>query len=768
MAGQSKKATKKFEKKHLKDTLEKRKDSAKIKQRHQVKAKKKARNAKDNVKASDDEAKPVRQNAEKKTQDKFNEMSVDQFFEGGFELPESKKLKSTAKSKHPASSTGKRKRESEDANVDDSDSSTGLNDEVLGEEDLGSESENGGENHQEDLDALAAKDPEFYKYLQENDAELLEFGGGDLAEIDQLSEDEKPQKKRKKDTVMEDDDEAVQDEIEDTNDQIEVTTAMVTKWKSAMTEQHSLRAMRQVVLAFRAAAYVNADDGKNHKYSISSSEVYHQLLMLALEHTPLVLQHHLPVKESAAGKIRIATDSKKFRTLTPLLQSHSAAMIHLLENLSDASTIKKTLNSLLPLVPYLLSFKKLLRLLVKSLVEIWSDTSTADPTRITAFLVIRRLTVISDASIRTALLKTVYQGLVKGSRITNPHTLPAINLMKNSAAELWGIDREIGYTTGFVYIRQLAVHLRTSITQPTKDSYKQIYNWQYVHSLDFWSRVISTHCNPATDTSLKTSSDSSLHPLLYPLVQITLGALRLIPTATYYPLRFQLTRSLLRLSRATATFIPLAPSLLEVFQSVEMTKPPKPSTLRPLDFATILRVPKPYLRTRIYQDGLGEQLVELMAEFFGIWAKHIAFPELMLPPVVHLKRWLKTVSSSSVNRSLNGAKAKGTNKNSRLTSSVTLLVQKLESNARWIEERRRNVEFGPSNREGVEGFLRDTLVEDTPLGAFLEGLRRKSEEREKVLERAREAERRDRATDEKETEMGMDGVGNEESEEDDE
>ncbi|KAL8658751.1 MAG: hypothetical protein Q9202_007438 [Teloschistes flavicans] len=740
MAGQSKKATKKFEKRHLKDTLEKRKDFAKIKQRHQVKAKRKARNAKDNAKASDNEEDSVRQNAQKKTQDKFSEMSVDQFFEGGFELPEPKKLKSTA---DPASITGKRKRDSEDASVDNSGSFMNDN-----EEDLGSHTENGDENHQEDLDALAAKDPEFYKYLQENDAELLDFGGGDLAEVDQLSEEEKPRKKRTKnnDTVA---DKLVPDEdVEDEDGQTAVTTTTISKWKSAMTEKHSLRAMRQVVLAFRAAAYVNADDVKNHKYSIPSSEVYHQLLVLALEHTPSVLQHHVPVKESATGRIRIATDSKKFRTLTPLLQSHSAAIVHLLENLSDASTIKKTLNSLLPLLPYLLSFKKLLRSLVKGLVDIWSDTSTADPTRITAFLVIRRLTVISDASIRTALLKTVYQGLVKGSRITNPHTLPAINLMKNSAAELWGIDREIGYTTGFVYIRQLAVHLRTSITQPTKDSYKQIYNWQYVHSLDFWSRVISTHCNPATDTALKTCSDSALHPLLYPLVQITLGALRLIPTATYYPLRFQLTRSLLRLSRATATYIPLAPSLLEVFQSVEMTKPPKPSTLKPLDFSTILRVPKPYLRTRTYQDGLGEQLVELMAESFGIWAKHIAFPELMLPPAVQLKRWVKTVSSSSSDNISNGAKAKGGNKNSRLKSSVTLLVQKLESNARWVEEKRRNVEYGPSNREGVESFLRDTLVEDTPLGSFLEGLRRKSEDREKVLEKARVAERREKTKDE--------------------
>ncbi|KAL8702587.1 MAG: hypothetical protein Q9201_004246 [Fulgogasparrea decipioides] len=764
MAGQPKKSTKKFEKKHLKDALERRKEVSKIKQKHQVQAKKKARNAKVNASAPGNDAESATAQPSSKEQNKLDEMSVDQFFQGGFELPELKKAKPAAKSDLPMPSTGKRKRDAKDAGTEDSNNSSEADGQVFSSDDeVSSGEKNGLENHQDDLDALAAKDPEFYKYLQENDAELLDFADRDLAEVDQLSADEKSRKKKNNRTMTaEGPDESIRgEELDDSTGQIEVAMPMVTKWKTAMTDQHSLRAMRQVVLAFRTAAYVNADDGKIHKYSISSPDVYHQLLMLALEHIPSVLQHHIPVKESATGKARVAMDTKKFRTLTPLLQSHSTAVIHLLENLSDASTTKKTLHSLMMLLPYLLSFKKVLKSLVKCIVDIWSDASTADPTRITAFLVIRRLIVISDASIRTAILKTTYQGLVKGSRITNPHTLPAINLMKNSAAELWGIDRVIGYTTGFVYIRQLAVHLRTTITQPTKDSYKQIYNWQYTHSLDFWSRVISTHCNPTSDPSLKVSSDSSLHPLLYPLVQITLGALRLIPTPTYYPLRFQLTRSLLRLSRATTTYIPLAPSLLEVLQSTEMTEPPKPSTLKSLDFTTALRVPKPYLRTRTYQDGVGEQIVELMAEFFSIWAKHIAFPELMLPPVVHLKRWLKTVSSSAKPKLSNGAKrapdkAKG-NKNSRLNSSVSLLIQKLESNAHWIEECRRHVDFGPSNREDVDGFLRDVPLEDTPLGAFVEGLRKKIEEKEKMLESVRESERRDRAKDrEEEEELELD------------
>ncbi|KAL9035957.1 MAG: hypothetical protein Q9214_006349 [Letrouitia sp. 1 TL-2023] len=639
-------------------------------------------------------------------------------------------------------SSNTRKRKRDQRTDSDTDSDTTSNEELSSshKNDPVSDEEGGIEVHKKDLDALAEKDPDFYKYLQDNDAELLGFG--DLADVDRLSEDGSPQKKQKTSKRL-------NDVGENNDDQSEITMGTVEKWKNDMKDQYSLRAMRQIVLAFKAAAYLNSDDAKEHKYSISSSEVYHHLVVVALHQIPNVLNRHLPVKESSAGKVHVATDSKKFRTLTPLLKTYSASVIHLLDNLSDAPTIKLTLSSLTEMLPFLLSFKKILKTLVKSTVSIWSDTTTDDSARITAFLQIRQLTLIADASVRTAVLKTTYQGLVKGSRLTNTHTLPSINMMKNSASELWGHDANIGYTTGFVFIRQLAVHLRQSITHPTKDSYKQVYNWQYIHSLDFWSRVLSTHCSPLSNPSLKTPSDSPLHALVYPLVQITLGALRLIPTPAYYPLRFHLTRSLLRIGRATTTYIPLAPSLLEILHSPELSKKPKPSTLKPLDFSTVLRAPKSYLRTRVYQDGVGEQLVELLAEFFGSWAKHIAFPELVLPPSVQMKRWMKAQSSSpnhkdsknNASQSLPKNKSKNSNRNSKLASQLSLLLQKLTSNAQYVAQKRANVDFGPSNREGVEGFLRDVKMEDMPLGAFVEGLRRKGEEREKMLEEARRAER---------------------------
>jgi nucleolar complex protein 2 len=741
MAGRTKKSTKKFEKKHLKDTIDRRKEFAKVKQRHQVKAKKKARNAK-----RDQDAKEVHggndPNVAGSSQDVNGQklvenMNVDEFFQGGFDILE--QPQKTAKGKRIAPKTGKRKRTVIQEELPGSSSSEG---DGLSQGDTSEDSEEGAdfEAHRGDLKALAEKDPEFYKYLQENDKELLEFAGdADLQAIDDLSEDDEQLGSSKKRRLA-DGSHTGHEIAED----YKVSITMVGKWRKAMKEQSSIRAMRQTVLAFAAAAHVNDDGGKDYKYSISSADVYHELLVTALKQVPDVLGHHLPVKEGAAGKVRVSTDSKKFRTLVPLIKSHTASMHHLLSSLSDASTLKLTLSAIQPMLPYLLQFRKFLKVVVKTVVGIWSESPSDEAVRITAFLILRRLMIIGDSGIREAVLKSTYEGLIRGSRNTTVHTMPGVNLMKNSAAEIWGVDQTVGYTTGFHLVRQLAIHLRSSITKPSKDSYKVVYNWQYVHSLDFWSRVLSANCDGWAEA--KAGKASILRPLIYPVVQITIGAMRLIPTAQYLPLRFHLVRSLLRISLSTGTYIPLASSLLEVLNLAEMRKPPKPTTLKALDFSTSIRAPKSYLRTRIYQDGAGEQVAELFSEFFILWAKNIAFPELGLPVTVMLKRWLKEVSS----------KTSG-NKNGKVNQMISLLVQKVEANSKWIEEGRANVKFAPSDRAEVEAFLKDVEWEKMPLGAFVVGQRKMRDERAKLVEQGRKDEERKRAKDKERDEEMADG-----------
>jgi nucleolar complex protein 2 len=189
----------------------------------------------------------------------------------------------------------------------------------------------------------------------------------------------------------------------------------------------------------------------------------------------------------------------------------------------------------------------------------------------------------------------------------------------------------------------------------------------------------------------------------------------------------------------------LASGLLEVLNSAEMKKPPKPSTLKSLDFASNYKAQKSYLRTRVYQDGVGEQVAELLSEFFVLWSTSIAFPELALPVIVMLKRWLKEVNN----------KGSG-NKNSKINSGILLVIQKLEANGKWIEERRSKVDFAPNDRAGVEGFLKGFEWEKTPLGAFVVGQRKQREEKARLMEEGRREEDRKRKLD-REKEKAVEG-----------
>ena len=252
------KATKKFEKNKLGDVIKKRKDVAKIKQRKQMDLKKKERKARDNAKAEDLEGEaPKKPKTNGVKDDGFEDMSMDQFFQGGFQIPEMKKKKSTKPK------TGKRKRTPVEGESEDEEAQAGV-------DVSGSESESGDDEdaHKEQLAGLAQKDPDFYKYLKENDAELLDFAeDADLAEIDALSasEDEAtPRKKQKAEEISDDESEAATGN--------ELSKKVVQKWKASMESKSSLRAMKEVVLAFRAAAHLNDDEGKKYRYSISDPD----------------------------------------------------------------------------------------------------------------------------------------------------------------------------------------------------------------------------------------------------------------------------------------------------------------------------------------------------------------------------------------------------------------------------------------------------------------------------------------------------------------
>ncbi|KAJ6619052.1 Noc2-domain-containing protein [Mycena sp. CBHHK59/15] len=597
--------------------------------------------------------------------------------------------------------------------ADDADSDLGEEDEE-DENDVGDDAsfasldalDEEGAAHLVELSKLAEKDPEFYKYLQENDRELLDFdpdaaGGDSDSDADEAQEGDDPM-----------DGEGAQMPI--------LTKDILRKWQKSLLEHRSLRALRKLLIAFRSAAHMN-EDGQVLAWSIDNSSIYSKLITTALKYTPVVLDHHAPYKSLANGKFKPPTQTAKLKALQKLILSYFQNVVHLLSQLTDNDMLHVAVTESAKIIPYIVSSRKAVKLYLKKCLDLWS--SAEDRIRIAAFLAIRRLASATDESILDNVLKGTYLTLVRSCKATSAHTLPAINLMKNSASEVFGLDPGAAYQHAFGYIRQLAIHLRNSMKVKTKEAYKQVYNWQYVHCIDFWAIVLARACDVSTEA--ETGKESELKPLIYPLVQVSLGAIKLIPNSRSYPFHLHLVRALLHLTRHTHTYVPLAPHLLPILTStLAPGTRPKASTLRPLDLTLQLRAPQQYVRTRVYADGLGEEATFLLAEWLASPPVHgsIAFPETTVPVVVALRRAVKA--------------AKG----GKDAAAVKALLERVEESARWVEGRRASVVFAPSRLAEVREWERGlaAAVEDAPLGRYVKLQRKTRERRRALVDKARQ------------------------------
>ncbi|KAI0695318.1 Noc2-domain-containing protein [Cytidiella melzeri] len=623
-----------------------------------------------------------------KAREKFKGMSVDDFLGGGFMDDEGGDEKIL--------SAGDSDDEDEDGGGD------GLSDDGSFASVDGLDDDDEGQAHLMELSRLAEKDPEFYKYLQENDKELLAFNP----------------------TTAEDEDEAMSDEENPEVEAVPVLTRdILQKWQKALLEQCSLRALRKLLIAFRSAVHIN-DDEPNQTWTIENSTVYNKLVTTALKYTPVVLAHHCPYKALANGKYKGPAQTPKWKTLQKLIISYFHNAAHLLTQLTDGEMLILALTESAKLLPYVTSSRKSVKVYLKTCLDLWS--SSEDNVRIAAFLSVRQLASATDESLMDLALKSTYLTLVRACKSTSAHILPSINLMKNSASELYTISHAMAYQHAFGYVRQLAILLRNSLKVKSKESYKQVYNWQYVHCIDFWAIVLARACDRQTEAGR--GGESDLRPLIYPLVQVALGAIKLISNARSYPYHLHLTRSLLHLTQHTHTYVPLAPILLPIVTYSLTGSTSKASTLRPLDFEANLRAPQQYLKTRIYGSGILEESSFLLAEYLASPPVHtgIAFPEIIVPVVSALRRSVKA-----------GSKQKGKGKE---VGTARALIEHIEESANWVEERRRGVSFSPGKLQEVQKWEREINLQETPLGKYVRVLRKAREKRRKLVEKARDGE----------------------------
>lgn len=634
-------------------------------------------------------------------------MTVDEFMGGGFKAKPEGSRKGDEAEESEDEEGEEDEYDSEDDDVDD------LEDvEELSEEDDDDE----GRDHAQDLAKLAERDPEFYKYLQENDQELLQFRDEDEEEQDDASEkeedirmtDEKSNVKKGSESVAEN-----------------VTIDMLKQWQKSILSTHSLRAFRRLVLAFRAAAHMGADDGVDLSYSVNNAAVFNKLIMTSLKYVPVVLQHHIGYKQLPSGKYKLPSNSKKFAALQKSVQSFFSSLHRLLRTLPEHKLLYVCVDESAKMIPYILQNRRLARQHAKMLLELWSTAE--ENVRIAAFLSLRKLAAAGDETLLELCLHGAYRGIVRGSKVMSAHSLANINLMKNSASELFAIDLNVSYQQAFGFIRQLAIHLRACLKNKTQESYQAVYNWQYVHCIDFWSIVLSTTCDK--ERIAEQGQASIMQPLIYPLVQAATGAIGLIPTSRYFPLRFHIVQSLLRLMQRTATYIPLAPILLEMLDAPEfMPRKSKASTASPLQMELLIRAPKSHLRTNVYANQLAEELSFYLLEFLFNLSRSIAFPELVIPILSALRRSIKTAKNQQ-----NGNK--NSRDQSRFVATLRSLIEKIERHSDQIKSQRNGVDFAPKDEDQVAKFLSDH-TQELPLEAAVRLARKVRSEKQALLQQS--------------------------------
>ncbi|NWR12242.1 NOC2L protein, partial [Paradoxornis webbianus] len=363
--------------------------------------------------------------------------------------------------------------------------------------------------HKDQLSRLKDRDPEFYKFLEENDRKLLDFDASDSSEEEEALH-------RPPDTLEEASDEDDDDDDDEDEEQekakkkkvsfIHVSLKMVEGWKEAAQRNLTPKLFHEITQAYKAAVATTRGDsgGDPSKFQVTDTAVFNALVSFCIRDLFQHL-HKLLLPKAPKNKLKMVLPSTS--PLWGKLRLDIKVYLGCTIQVRNVSILWRRTGCQALGMPLLRSGSWGWNVFCGSAHPVWTHLGRAP--------IILFHSVSRADSFLLLPWQQMYIAFVRNSRFTSPNALPMINFMQRTLTELLALDTPSSYQHSFIYIRQLAIHLRSAITLRKKENFQSVYNWQYIHCLYFWCRVLST-IHPS----------EVLEPLIYPLTQVIIGCIK--------------------------------------------------------------------------------------------------------------------------------------------------------------------------------------------------------------------------------------------------
>jgi nucleolar complex protein 2 len=600
------------------------------------------------------------------------------------------------------------------------------------------------ESHKKTLSELKARDPDFYKYLEEANDGLLDFD-------EMLSDDD-------------DDDK----EVSAKRDATTLRLKTVRRWIGELNRDGpSFKRVHQMLVAFRCAVMSGTEadpDAEPLPFTIVKPSVINEIVVYCLSEMSGFFErmldnsdldrlrcHDAKQKEHAdagdddgsdsddsvvAAQRRAADEGaqlkklkkklpmarKGWKRLKPLVRSYVTNLMQFVQTAGDASLATFALRHGEAAVPFIVSFRGKAKKWLKVVLAAWTS-GKSETGRIMAFFNVRALALRAPYPFLDECLRAIYLAYARSAKFVSKATLPGINFMANCVVELYGIDFVSSYQQAFVFVRQLAIHLRKATHTHERNHAQAVCNWQYVNSLKLWVSLLCSF-----------PDQPELGHLIYPLTQIIIGTLRLAVSPATYPLRLFCVNLLNELSRTNSdVYISTMPFVLDVLEHCTGPLPASVSRAelsktkdKPPELLTQIKISKRHVHTRVTKAVLFDRSLELLLNNFYNFAYTVAFPELVVAARIRLRTIAKPCRVPVYRK------------------RIGLFLSKLAGQAAWIEQRRSKLSVTPTTITRIDPFLPQGAITDksSPIEAYVRQFKASlAAQRAQLIESARRPKR---------------------------